>query len=590
VSNKLFSLIVLVALVFTLVPAVGLAAPLPQAEGKTYTVQKDDWLSKIAEKEYGNVLAYPAIVHYTNIRAETDDTINKIDNPDLIEPGWSIYLPTPEEAEAFLGEVSSSAEALVGVTGGTLRIGTRVDPQSFDPHHYKAGGIDLAVLDLLMDGLVTFDRRMNIVPQLATSWEWLDNTTLRFELRQGVVFQDGTPWNAEAAKVNFDRIATAAEVKGYYGQIASTTVVDDYTIDLNLAAPYAPILRNLAAPVGGMLSPAAIDELGDEIARKPVGTGPYMLQEWSPNERLVLVKNPTYWGTPFNLDELILRPFPEEATRLLAFQAGELDVIQDPVPSTVKALEQDDRFQVVRATQLRNLWLGIENGDETLENLKLRQAIAHAVDRDALVNLVAEGLADVAEGLIPPDMMGLPPVAYPYDPDKARELLAEAGYADGVTLNLWAPQGRYLKDKEIGEALQAQLKEVGINAELQIWEWGAYNKAILEHEQQLWVQGWGFLAGDPEGLRSLLHSEGAFNSFNLQDPKVDELFDQGVSTSDEAGRKAIYGELEQLLVQDLATVVPIYFQVGIYATTKEVHDFYPHPLELIDITQAWIEE
>lgn len=499
---------------------------------------------------------------------------------------------TPQviEKEVVVTATPEPEGPAAGRTGGTLRIGTRVDPQSFDPHHYKAGGIDLAVLDLLTDGLVTFDRRMNIVPQLATSWEWLDDTTLRFELRQGVVFHDGTAWNAEAARVNFERIATAAEVQGYYGQIASVDVVDEYTIDLKLQAPYAPILRNLAAPVGGMLSPAAIEELGDEIARNPVGTGPYMLEEWAPNERLVLARNPSYWDRPYKLDKLIFRPFPEEATRLLAFQAGELDVIQDPVPSTVKTLEQDERFQVVRTTQLRNLWLGIENGDETLENVKLRQAIAHAIDRDALVNLVAEGLADVAEGLIPPDMMGLPPAAYPYDPDKARELLAEAGYPDGITLNLWAPQGRYLKDKEIGEAIQAQLKEVGIETDLQIWEWGAYNKAILEHEQQLWVQGWGFLAGDPEGLRSLLYTGGPFNSFNLSDPEVDELFDNGVATTGDAERQTIYGDLEQLLVRDLATVVPIYFQVGIYATTDKVHDFYPHPLELIDVTQTWIEE
>jgi peptide/nickel transport system substrate-binding protein len=498
--------------------------------------------------------------------------------------------PQVVEKEVVVTPTPGPEEPVAAQMGGTLRIGTRVDPQSFDPHHYKAGGIDLAVLDLLTDGLVTFDRKMNIVPQLATSWEWLDDTTLRFELRQGVVFHDGTPWNAEAARVNFERIATAAEVAGYYGQIASVEVVDDHTIDLKLKAPYAPILRNLAAPVGGMLSPAAIEELGDEIARSPVGTGPYKLEEWVPNERLVLVRNPSYWDRPFKLDKLIFRPFPEEATRLLAFQAGELDVIQDPVPSTVKTLEQDDRFRVVRATQLRNLWLGIENGDETLDNIKLRQAIAYAIDRDALVNLVAEGLADVAEGLIPPDMMGLPPVAYPYDPGKAKELLAEAGYPDGIKLNLWAPQGRYLKDKEIGEAIQAQLKQVGIDAELQIWEWGAYNKAILEHEQQLWVQGWGFLAGDPEGLRSLLYTGGPFNSFNLSDPEVDKLFDQGVATPNESERKAIYGELERRLVQDLATVVPIYFQVGIYATTDKVHDFYPHPLELIDITQTWIEQ
>ena len=338
-----------------------------------------------------------------------------------------------------------------------------------------------------------------------------------------------------------------------------------------------------------MISPAAITKWGDELPRHPVGTGPYMLDEWKPKESLTLVKNPKYWGTPFNLDKLIFRPFPEEATRLLAFQAGELDVIQDPVPSSVTALQKDARFQVVRATQLRNLWLGMESGDKTLENIKLRQAIAYAIDRVSLVKLVAEGMADVAEGLIPPDAMDLPKVAYPYDPAKAKRCWPRQAMRQGIKLNLWAPQGRYLKDKEIGEAIQAQLKAVGIDAQLQISEWGAYNKAIMEHGQQLWIQGWGFLSGDPDGMASLLGSTGAFNSFNLKDAKVDELFSKGVTTVDPAGRKAIYGELQTLLIKDMATVVPIYFQVGFYATTKKVHDFYPHPLEMIDITQAWIE-
>jgi len=494
----------------------------------------------------------------------------------------------PTTAGAAPTAATQAQPTQAGKTGGNLRIGTRVDPQSLDPHHYKAGGIDIAVIDLLMDGLVTFDRKMNIVPQLATSWEWVDNTTLRFKLRQGVVFQDGTPFNAAAAKVNLDRMAQAAEVKGYYGQLASTETPDDSTVVLKLKAPFAPFLRNLASPLGGMISPAAIEKYGNDLPRRPVGTGPFKLNEWLPNERLVVAKNPTYWGTPVKLDQVTFRPFPEEATRLLSFQAGELDVIQDPVPSSVKQLEADPRFQIVKTQQMRNLWLGIENGDKTLENVKLRQAIAYAIDRNTLVNMVAEGMASVAESLLPPEMMNLPKVAYPYDPAKAKALLAEAG-AQNVKLNLWAPQGRYLKDKEIGEAIQQELKQVGIDAQLQIWEWGAFNKAIMEHKQQLWIQGWGFLAGDPDGMASLFGSQGAFNSFNLKDSKVDDLFAKGVSTVDEAGRKAVYGDLEKRLVQDLATVVPIYFQLGFYATTKKVHEVYPHPLELIDLLDAWME-
>jgi peptide/nickel transport system substrate-binding protein len=497
--------------------------------------------------------------------------------PPPAEPAATPAAPTPMEAQP--------EEA----AGGTLRIGVEVDPVSLDPHHYKAGGVDLAVIHLLTDGLVTFDRDMNIIPQLATSWEWEDNTTLRFELREGVTFHDGTPWDAEAAKYNFERIMEAPEVASYFGRLESVDVVDDYTIVLKLSEPYAPFLRNLASPVGGMVSPEAAEALGEDLSRQVVGTGAFKLEEWLPREQLVLVRNPDYWGTAPKLEKVIFRPLPEESTRMLAFQAGELDVIKSPSPSQVPVLEQAEDSRVVRTTQLRNLWLGIENGDPVLDDVRVRQAIAHAIDRDALVDFVAEGLVAKANSLIPPTMMDLPEPAYPYDPERAKELLAEAGYEDGLTLKLWAPEGRYFKGKEIAEAIQQQLKDVGIETDLQIWEWGAYNNAILEHNQQLWIQGWGFVTGDPEAMRALFSTDGPFNSFNLADDRIDALFDAGVATVGEAEREAVYAEMQTRLIEELATVVPIYFLVGFYGVRDNVHDFYLHPLELIDLSETWVE-
>ncbi|MBI4276999.1 MAG: hypothetical protein HY660_00965 [Armatimonadetes bacterium] len=476
--------------------------------------------------------------------------------------------------------------------GGTLRMGTGVEPLSLDPHHYRAGGIDLVVISLVTDGLVWIDRSLKLVPRLAESWEWVDTKTLRFKLRKGVVFSDGTPWNAEAARLNFERMMKAAEVQGFFGQLAGADVVDDATILLRLKNPYAPILRNLAAPVGGMLSPKAIREQDRTMARRPVGTGPFVVEEWLPRERLVLARNPRHWGTPPKLDRIQFRPFPEESTRLLAFHAGELDVIQNPVPSTVKALERDQRYQVLRVTQTRNLWMGFKMQDPLVgRNLKLRQAVAHAINRTALVRLVAEGLAIEARSFFPTIVIPLPPSAYPYDTSAAKRLLAEAGFAQGVRLQLRAPQARYLKDREIAEAIQEQLKVVGIQTDLKIMEWGAFSQDLLKHEgQQLWIQGWGFLTGDPDAPRGLLYSGGPFNSFGLRNPRVDSLFDRGTTTLDEDQRKTIYAELDRVLVREEAVVVPIYFQVGFFAITRKVRDLYLHPLELIDVSTTWLSQ
>jgi peptide/nickel transport system substrate-binding protein len=491
----------------------------------------------------------------------------------LVVTGWSSPAPITTAQEA------SSC--------GPLRVGIAVDPVSLDPHNYQAGGIDLAIIDQITDGLVAFDQDMNIVPAMATEWEWEDDTTLRFTLRDGVTFQDGTPWNAEAAKANLDRMSEAATVASYYGLLESTEIVDDSTIRLTLSEPYAPFLRNLAAPVGGMVSPAAVEAAGEDFARQVVGAGPYQLREWTPREQLVLERNPTYWGEAPPTAEIIFRPIPEEGTRMLSFQSGELDAIQSPPPSDVAALEADDRFQIVRAPQLRNLWLGMVQGDETLDNVALRQAIAHAINREELVQFVAEGLVDEADALFPTAMMDLSSVAFPYDPERAQELLAEAGY-NGETIQLWAPEGRYLKGTEIGEAIQAQLAAVGINTEFQVWEWATYNEEILNHSQQLWIQGWGFLTGDPDVMRALLYTDGPFNSFNLSDERVDELFDRGVTTVDEAERIAIYDELQTLLVQEMATLVPIYNQVGFYAVGANVEGFGLHPLELLDFSSTCV--
>lgn len=506
------------------------------------------------------------------------------------EPQASAATETPAEAmeEPTATPVEETSSETDGA-GGTLRLGVDVDPVSLDPHHYKAGGVDLTVIDFVTDGLVAFDREMNIVPELATEWEWEDNTTLRFTLREGVTFHDGTPWNAEAAKFNLDRMAEAAEVESYFGRLTGTEVVDEYTVVLTLSEPYAPFLRNLASPVGGMVSPAAAEELGQDLARQVVGSGPFVLQEWTPREQIVLSRNADYWATPPRLETVIVRPLPEESTRMLAFEAGELDAIMSPSPTQVQAIEDAEGTRIERTVRLRNLWLGIINGDPMMEDAQLRRAIAHAIDREALVEFVAEGLVDQADALIPPSMMEADGQAYPYDPDRAQELLAESGY-DGSAIQLWAPEGRYFKGREIAEAIQEQLSAVGINTELEIWEWGAYNQEILEHTQQLWIQGWGFVTGDPEAMRALFHTEGPFNSFNLADEQIDQLFDEGVTAVDPEERAAVYGEMQTRLIEDLATVVPIYYLVEFYAVRDNVQDFYLHPLGLIDLSETTVTE
>ncbi len=476
----------------------------------------------------------------------------------------------------------------VAASKNVLNFGIGVDATTLDPHNYKAG-VDLLVINLICETLVTFDLNMRVVPALATSWEAVDDTTWRFTLRKGVKFQDGTPFNAEAAKINIDRMRQAPRGKPYYGMIASVAVEDDTTIIVKTDRPFAPLLSNLCEPVGSMISPKAIEDYGKEIGSHPVGTGPFKLKEWRPKERLVVVRNEDYWGKKAKLDEFVLRPIPEEGTRAMAFESGEINVISDPLPHRIAEYKANKNVEVITTPALRTVWVGFNTSDKVLSNLKLRQAIAHAINRDEIVEYVVEGLAINAQAVIPPILQESEKTfRFEYDPERARALLDEAGYPNGLELNLWTPEGRYLKDRQIAEAVQAQLAQVGVKAKVRVMEWGAYLDALFRHEQQLFIIGWGFTGHPDSALRSCFYSTSNFNFSNYKNPEMDKLLDEAVSTLDPDKSAELYEEVQRFLIEE-AALVPIYHKLNIYATSKNVKNFYPHPLELIDIEETTVE-
>ncbi len=470
-----------------------------------------------------------------------------------------------------------------------LNFGIGVDAMTLDPHNYKAT-VDLLVDNLIFENLVTFDLNMKVVPVLATSWEAVDETSWRFNLRRGVKFHDGTPFNAEAAKINFERMKVAPRGKPYFGMIESVTVEDDYTILIKTDRTFAPFIKNLCIPVGGMVSPKAIETYGKELGSHPVGTGRFKFKEWRPKERIVLVRNEDYWGEKAKLEEFVLRPIPEEGTRAMAFESGEIDVISDPLPHRIAQYKAKRDVNVITGPATRIVWVGFNSGDKVLSNVKLRQAIGHAINRDEIVEYVVEGLAINAQAVIPGIIQeSKKTYNFEYDPEKAKELLKEAGYPGGLELNLWTPEGRYLKDRQIAEAAQAQLAQIGIKANLRVMEWGAYLDSLFRHEQQIFIIGWGFSTGDPDApFRGCFYSGSKFNFSNYEDPEMDKLLDKAVSTLDPEKREELYEVVQKKLI-DEAVLVPIYHKLNIYATSKNVKDFHPHPMELVDISETTVE-
>jgi peptide/nickel transport system substrate-binding protein len=550
-SKKLISLLILATLAVGLLPAVAIAAPPPQEEGKVYTVQKDDWLSKLAEKEYGDVLAFPAIVYYTNLKAAEDSSFTLIQNADLIEVGWTIYLPTAEEAEAFLSGELGRASVEERAKESEIVIVIPEEP----PHLDWADAVALVNAPVTQNGyesLVFRDGQSGaLVGVLAESWEKVGETTWRFKLRQGAKFHNGVPFNAENAKWNLETQSNPENnmlaMQNLGGQQLFVDVVDDYTIDVSTENPDPILPRRLAFIMIG--EPTAIE--ADPEKQNMVGTGPYMLDEWVRGERIVLVANPDYWGgaPPVKKATFVWRTEP--SVRAAMLQAGEADVAAWLAP-------QDAFMARVVSVNIPETPFMLIDPNPPLDDLRVRKAICMSMDRDALAEQIFAGFAAPARELVTPDVLGYPAdlPMWPYDPAGARALLDEAR-ADGVPVDteitIYGRKGNYPNATETMEAFQLWLADIGLNVKLQMLEVSAWREVNLDipvpEDRVGLVQG---SHGNEQGdaiftLQTYYGPYGAANWYSypdhaggarrpVTDPKLVELIDAAMPLTEAEGR------------------------------------------------------
>lgn len=483
-----------------------------------------------------------------------------------------------------LGAVGHQATAKM-----ILRYGTGIMPVALYPHNYVTAA-DLVQCNLIFDNLLTFDHDQNPVPALATSWEMINDTTWRLKLRKGVKFTDGTPFNAEAAKINLEIAKEQPKGKRYYNMIESVTIEDPYTILIKTYEPHAPFLNKLCIAVGGMVSPKAIEKYGDKLAVNPVGSGPFKLKEWVPKVKMVLERNDDYWGKKPKLDEFHVFQIPEEGARAMAFESGNIDVNQLPAVHRIAEYRKNPKIKIVTTPGFRIFYLGFNTKDKLLRNKNLRKAIAHAINVDEIVDYVMEGVAVKADTVLAQALMkSKEKSCFDYDPAKSKELLAEAGYPNGVEVNLWTPEGRYLKDRQIAEAIQGQLAKVGIKAKLSVKEFASWIAATGRHEHQMSVFGFGFSTAEPNASMKLMFYSGAtYNTFNYADPKMDNLLDKAAATMDPEKRRQVYEEAERLIIDEVLQV-PIYHEIVVFATSDKVKNFRGYPTSMIDISETTIE-
>ena len=442
------------------------------------------------------------------------------------------------------------------------------------------------------EGLYGFNEKMELRPVLAESHEVTpDGLVYTFHLRKGVKFHDGTDFNAEAVKVNFDRVTNPDnKLKRYslYSNIAKTEVVDEYTAKVTLKTPFSPFINQLAHPSAVMISPAALAKYGKDIAFHPVGTGPFTFVEWIQTDYLKGVKNPNYWrpGLP-KVDAIKWVPVVDNNARSAMMRTGEAH-FTFPVPFEQAAvLEKEPNINMVAAPSIIARYLNMNMLQKPFDNPKVRQAINYAINKQALAKVAFNGYAIPSEGVVPAGVdyaVKLGP--WPYDPQKARELLKEAGYPTGFETTLWSAYNHTTAQKVI-QFVQQQLAQVGIKAQVQALEAGQRVEKVESHQDpatapvRMYYTGWSSSTGEADwAIRPLLAGDKTppfmYNISYYKNDTVDADIIKALNTTDRAEKTRLYTEIQNEVWKDAPWVFLVTEKL-LYATSKNLKGMYVMP-------------
>ncbi|MCL6450967.1 MAG: hypothetical protein K6T75_06720 [Acetobacteraceae bacterium] len=457
--------------------------------------------------------------------------------------------------------------------------------------HHSTATPDRHVHILLYQTLVKLDSRQNIVGDLAESWSSTpDGLSMTFKLKKNYKFSDGTPVDAEAVKYNIEKFPDknyGHVYRSLYEVIAGAEVIDPYTVKIVTKQPFSPLLASLCIPSAAIQSPAAIEKWGKEYAQHPVGSGPYMLKELG-TDYVRLERNP-YWPGPKGYwDEIVQRAVPEASARAAMLQTGEADIVVKIAPEDVTRLQGNPDFAIQVLPSMYQISFEINTRKPPFTDVRVRKALNYAVDRQAIVDNILQGLGDVAVSAVGPGQMyrkTFPP--YPYDITRTKALLTEAGLPDGFKAKLWAPSGRYLKDKETAEAVQQYLAKAGVTTDLRIWEWAPYGEVTkgiptAETERELFMMGRAVFGADYMMYR-LWYSTSTMNVTGYVNPRVDELLAGARTTFDTSKQREMYEEVQRIVFQEDPPFLWLHSQKQIVGVRKGITGLVVQPTEWLEL-------
>ena len=455
--------------------------------------------------------------------------------------------------------VEKTVEVLVTPTAqptgpNVVYIGLDGEPNTFDPH-LTTGRLSESFMSNVFDGLTAHDQNGALVPALATSWEPLDDLNWEFKLREGVKFHNGEDFTADDVKFTLDRVLEPernATIAPLLINITGVEIVDDYTVRITIAEPDLMLPARLAELYGHMLPKDYVEEKGDEfIALNPIGTGPYKFVEWVKDDHITLVPNQDYWGVVPPIDELVVRPIKDNGARVAALLAGEVDVINGIPTSQEPVVANYPGVQALRIPSPRIYYISMDVRKPPFDNKLVRQALNYAIDRQGIVDNLFAGFGVPAAVNYPRASWGFNPdlAPYPYDPEKAKELLAEAGYPNGFDTEFDTFVGRLPSHDTIAQAVVEQLAEVGVNAKVNAFEFGAFSeRRIGGQHAPLFVYSIGDWALEPVWMFGWLTQGQAGHYWTT--PEWEALLAELSKTYDPQARIPLYHQVQDMLYEE----------------------------------------
>jgi peptide/nickel transport system substrate-binding protein len=469
---------------------------------------------------------------------------------------------------------------------GKVVIAQGVDPSTLDTQNQQETPASV-VASHLFDTLVERDQSLKIVPALAAELPKLvAPTTWEVKLRRGVKFHNGEEFTAESVKFSLERVKTGLRASSNFRPIEKVDIVDQYTVRVQTSKPWPIFATIMTSRQASMYPPKAYAGKDSAfISKNPIGTGPYKLVRWSKDEEIVLEANDQYWRGAPRIKTVVFRPIPDDAVRVAALQNGEVDVAVNIPPHLANIIANHPKVFLSTAPSIRTLQLMFVTHEYDAQHKlvgpykgvtadkRVRQAIAFALDVDEIIKGVLDGKAMRTATLLTPLHFGYDPTLKPIKQDlgRVKQLLTEAGFPGGLDLTLNSPQGRYVRDKEVAEAVSGQLTKAGIKTQLKTYEFVNYlNTLVYVHKPgPVWLIGWGTSTVDAETVYGPLFRTGS-NLGNYHNADFDGMVDQAQTQMDEKQRLATYHRINKLWIDDMPAV-PLYQQVDLYGANKRLN-------------------